>query len=784
MMKCRVQIRLPSTHGSLIPKRSTPVSDVNIDEFNRPCYRGAVSPTQKQIDDIFNHYKDMILQKVNDDPKWDVAGDYIDTQYRPQMIHYLNTQYEHKIQDIEPLFEKIREYVSPVIARYHVEQFSSNPNNADIRTSTSVFTIMKQYFDRLHAWPCLMKELKIQIDKTYPPEGPILPPDGLIRTPAAGTTRTLKITIRSLNESHQEHRRSSPEERERKVNSRVSSETHQGPVESSPSIIIKGYTDAGFKLTSEQILGIYDNCNVDLSPHQIFEIFIQEFVIAITDKEYPIVKPYVDMELRKYLTLRVKAHKLDSVLELFRQCAGQLQAKRLVDGLLSAHPDFSPTDILDAISEFIYDENAWQCIYESAKYLLTQKFGVFQPNRTEIISSDQTLFDVVITLQQNNIAAAFCEIDTLWESMDTAGDVMYIYDEINKLYSLRNRDELYEYLYKLLKRILETQIPKLKRQVMCCQGDDKKQIETLITMSTFALRKVNSVAWSMTLSRATAIMLHTRTKNRGFAAKLNASRHLFGLQGGKVIDANTIVTDSKGIRTILVRERTRDDFCTFEAPEPYDPEASGDEFLEFLMKCMCRNSQAVECILRLLAYCMTGYTAPRIAPLCLGDTTNGKGVFGHIIEKIWGVYQHTATKDVFIKAGSTSANAASPHIRQLMHKFMAMCQEIDKDDKWNVALFKRITGGDKLDARNLNENNNQFQQTHKLWIFCNELPSGKIDEAMFARIIMILFEAKFVTPEQEIEWNLRINDVNVYRAEDNYQDRFDDVKLRSGALNI
>jgi hypothetical protein len=69
-MKRQVQIRLPSTYDSVIAKTTTPVSEINTEGSNRACYRGAPSPTENQIDDIFNQYKEMILQKVSEDPKY------------------------------------------------------------------------------------------------------------------------------------------------------------------------------------------------------------------------------------------------------------------------------------------------------------------------------------------------------------------------------------------------------------------------------------------------------------------------------------------------------------------------------------------------------------------------------------------------------------------------------------------------------------------------------------------------------------------------------------------
>jgi phage/plasmid-associated DNA primase len=364
---------------------------------------------------------------------------------------------------------------------------------------------------------------------------------------------------------------------------------------------------------------------------------------------------------------------------------------------------------------------------------------------------------------------------------------MYMYDISTKLYIRRDKVDFRTYIADLFNHILYLRLSQLTDDLKLCTCEaDQKDVKKKISQCQKSIDKVGKPRFIAELSGPAIQRITDRSIENHFQSKLNQNYHLFALQGGMVIDTQKTVVAPDGSRRIEVRPRTREDYCTFEAPEPYDPEADGSEFLEFLMRIMARDTDKVECILRLLAYSMSGLTGDHLSPLCLGETRAGKSVFNLIVELIWGEYYVVADQDVFIKA-NRSAGSASYYLSELNGKYFAGFSEVDPDSEWSVANYKRLIGGDKNKSRKLYGENETVKPTHKLWIFCNDLPKGKMDDAMLARILKIDFPSKFPSEDQDLEWGVTPNGIDVYRRIPDYEKSYegeDGKKLRSGALNV
>jgi len=498
------------------------------------------------------------------------------------------------------------------------------------------------------------------------------------------------------------------------------------------------------------------------------------------------IQPLIDITYRHAFAQQYGFNptELDALLEKFREAACHTVSIKYLNDL-SAQPngqvEVTATQAWSRIQTELAGLDAWPCIYRHVRYLVEQRLGRIEEAR--VSSQEAGLRDVLLTLNQNDIAEAFVEHDTLWESFDNKGEVMYKYDLKTQLYIPRNRIDLQTYLRNTFKSIVIKYYVQLQNDRPLANPQNQKKIDRQIYACEKTLKRIGSPAFIASISHPTAQRITDRSLQNKFKERLNNNRHLFALQGGRVIDTTKVVTHPDGRREMDVRSRTREDCCTFEAPEPYDPDADGSDFREFLLRVMGRNQEAVECLLRLIAYSMTGFTDAHVSPLCLGETRAGKSVFNHIMDRIFGEYYIVADQDIFIKA-TKSAGSASYYLSELSGKRFAGFVEVDASSEWAVALYKRLIGGDKIKSRKLYADNETNTPTHKLWILCNDLPKGKMDDAMLARIIKIDFKSRFPTEEQDREWGVSPNGIDVYRAEKGYENRYDRVEMRSGALNV
>ena len=92
-----------------------------------------------------------------------------------------------------------------------------------------------------------------------------------------------------------------------------------------------------------------------------------------------------------------------------------------------------------------------------------------------------------------------------------------------------------------------------------------------------------------------------------------------------------------------------------------------------------------------------------------------------------------------------TGGAPSPHLMDLQGKRMVWGSETKKGDRINVSQIKQLTGGGRISARRLNENQRSFAPTHTLFLMTNDKPVvGSRDKAFWERACMIKFGIRFV----------------------------------------
>ncbi|KAJ3235399.1 hypothetical protein HDU78_005250 [Chytriomyces hyalinus] len=72
-----------------------------------------------------------------------------------------------------------------------------------------------------------------------------------------------------------------------------------------------------------------------------------------------------------------------------------------------------------------------------------------------------------------------------------------------------------------------------------------------------------------------------------------------------------------------------------------------------------------------------------------------------------------------------SANCATPELAQIRGKRIVTCSEPNARDSLNLGTIKWLTGGDRVTARNLYENNMSFYLSAAFFMLANEIPEIK-----------------------------------------------------------
>jgi phage/plasmid-associated DNA primase len=135
----------------------------------------------------------------------------------------------------------------------------------------------------------------------------------------------------------------------------------------------------------------------------------------------------------------------------------------------------------------------------------------------------------------------------------------------------------------------------------------------------------------------------------------------------------------------------------------------------------------------------------------IGGKNTGKST---TIKMIEGVYKNligTMEAEVLVPKGKTfsTGNGPTPYLAQLEGLAASIISETEEGATLNAGLWKKLTGGDRITGRGLNEAPKAFINTAQIIISTNALPRfDKHDDAIITRMIVIPF---LVSHERDAE---------------------------------
>ena len=240
-------------------------------------------------------------------------------------------------------------------------------------------------------------------------------------------------------------------------------------------------------------------------------------------------------------------------------------------------------------------------------------------------------------------------------------------------------------------------------------------------------------------------VLLSKTRDEEFETRLNKIPHLLPIKGGRVLN----------LKTLEVRERTREDFFSFELSVDYatdcTPEGKREDShvypnaSKFFAE-ICRGDVALtQHVQRLLGYCMTGETSERSLFICWGKGMNGKSTVINIMKAILGRMYCAIDEKVLM--AQERKGGATPELIPLMWARLAVFAESENGEKLNSKRVKLLTGDDDISARALYGDQITFRPYSKLVMLTNNKPVFDIfDDAMQDRVKLIPFLARFPSP--------------------------------------
>jgi putative DNA primase/helicase len=261
-----------------------------------------------------------------------------------------------------------------------------------------------------------------------------------------------------------------------------------------------------------------------------------------------------------------------------------------------------------------------------------------------------------------------------------------------------------------------------------------------------AAPKSGALPRALASARTRGAVLNLASTNPALAATVdqwNADDWILATPGG-IVD----------LRTGDLRKADPLDYCTkITAVTPADSnedlEMICPTWMKFLRTVTGGDSELIAYLQRMAGYALTGNTREECLFFVFGQGGNGKSKYIEAISGCLGTYHVTAAMDTFIETRHEQHTTA---LAMLMGARLVTSVETDEGRRWAESKIKQATGGDKITARRMREDNFSFQPKFKLVIVGNHKPTLRsVDDAVRRRMNIVPFTVKISSEERDMQ---------------------------------
>jgi len=202
------------------------------------------------------------------------------------------------------------------------------------------------------------------------------------------------------------------------------------------------------------------------------------------------------------------------------------------------------------------------------------------------------------------------------------------------------------------------------------------------------------------------------------------------------------------LETQELREFSRDDYQTKQAPVVYDPFAVCPQFKDFLQRIFNGDQDLIHFVVKALGYSLTGSAKEQCFFLCHGTGANGKSTLFETIKGLLGHdYTEAAGFATFVERKNQDASGYD--IALLPGRRMVTISEPSKVSRLNEELLKQVTGNEVIKARQIYGVPFSFIPECKLWFAMNQDPKIEgTDEGIWRRVRYVPFTVQIPKAEQ------------------------------------
>ena len=223
--------------------------------------------------------------------------------------------------------------------------------------------------------------------------------------------------------------------------------------------------------------------------------------------------------------------------------------------------------------------------------------------------------------------------------------------------------------------------------------------------------------------------------------QLDADPYLFNTTSGTL-----------DLRSGKVRRHDPADLLTKVAGCGYDPSATSELFDTFLAEVL-PNAEVRAFTARVFGHALVGRVVEHLLPILTGTGANGKSTLLDVVASAFGDYAIAAEPDLLVDRGSVHTTGQA----DLLGVRLAVCSETDAGRRLAAATVKRLTGGDKIRARRMRQDNIEFNPSHSVVMVTNHKPQVAGDDpALWRRLRIVPFDVTISKPDSTLPQRLAL----------------------------
>jgi putative DNA primase/helicase len=243
--------------------------------------------------------------------------------------------------------------------------------------------------------------------------------------------------------------------------------------------------------------------------------------------------------------------------------------------------------------------------------------------------------------------------------------------------------------------------------------------------------------------------------SRGKSNMIKESEHLLPIQPYEFDSEYDLFNVQNGylnLKTGKLLEHDKQKFFTKIASVEYTDKIDCPLWIDFLNQIFDGDKPLINYMQRAIGYSLSGSTEEQMMFILYGNGRNGKSVFLDLITEMFGSYAtNIQPQTIMVKQQSSGANS---DIARLDGARLVTTTEPNEGVRLDEGLVKQLTGGDKVTARFLYENEFDFIPQFKLWMATNHKPIIRgTDDGIWRRLAIVPFTVQI--PENKVDKRLK-----------------------------